>query len=821
MRLNDIFEEKLDEVSMSPGALADFAKTPFAQAMTAGFEAELVIPNAQSDDEGEMEPDYDEDRRVRSTQDIRDFFEGDYNGSRQVDRAIEQIDEEFFEYADEQIRNDFEEDERDDMIRQILKDMDKSPEEIEEILNDRSSNEYDQAESSAWEEYRENADYDQYVRQFFDRNYRYMSDVANSVNLDWPHYTGGMGSGNGESAEEIAADIASSIGMPVKASGGYHGTKRGTGFFILEPDSSIDYDASNDEAGLELVSPPMPLAQCLEYLDKVFAWAEGRGCTTNSSTGFHMGISIPDQSRENVDHLKFTLFLGDDYVLKQFGRESNTYAKSMMKEMTQKLRNLSAGSGRMDAEGMLRAFKDGLNSSAAKFVKTSLTTTHDRYVTVNIKDKYIEVRSAGGDYLGDLPKIKNTLLRYVRAMGLAADPEAEKQEYAKKLYKFLSPMVRGDDDIIKYFTQFSAGTLPATALKSFVRQAQMKRGNKKVAGEKGGLGEGPNRYLFKYYSVVDPADDPENFTVEVRGDSRRDAIANFRKKFEEGDYNILEIKDINITDDSAAQAQARASAQSSGLYRITDNNGAYLATITAGNPMDAYTQAIQRATAAGLADGTWKLIAPGGRQIYPDPAFGEMNSRYNRYIVTYTPPNGNTTSVNNIMSANPQRAAEQILAIYPGSRINSVQDQAAGGLSPNLLHNNRRETSATYVINFRNNIDGESFMSINARNPQSAVEQFRQTFPANSTDILSVDRQTESGVVPTGYTEPDDIPELPGEFVADPMANAQTYIIKYVDPDGAVQRTAIDANSADQAREWFVSNHPRTYNVTDVYRHSA
>ena len=756
MRLIDIFEAQLDEVSMSPGALADFAKTEFAQAMTAGFEAELVIPNAQSDDDDEMEPDYDEDRRCRSTDDIRRFFEGDYNGERQIERAIEEIDEAFYEYADEQIRNDFEEDERDDMIRQILKDMDKSPEEIEEIMDDRSSNYYDQAESSAWEEYRENADYDQYVRTFFDRNYRYMSDVANSTGLDWPHYTN-SNSGEGESSEDIAADIAKSIGMPVKASSGYHGAKRGTGFFILEPDSSIDSDAG--EAGLELVSPPMPLAQCLEYLDKVFDWAQIRGCTTNSSTGFHMGISIPDQSRENVDHLKFTLFLGDDYVLKQFGRESNSYAKSMMKEMSQKLKNLGAGTGRMDAESMLRTFKDGLNSSAAKFVKTSLTTTHDRYVTVNIKDKYIEVRSAGGDYLGDLDKIKNTLLRYVRAMALAADPEAEKQEYAKKLYKFMSPMVRGDDDIIKYFTQYSAGTLPATALKSFVRQAQMKRGNKKVAGEKGGLGEGPNLYLFKYYSVVDPSDDPENFTIEVRGDSRRGAIANFRKKFEEGDYNILEIKDIDITDNSASRAQAQASAQSSGVYRITDNNGSYLATITADNPMDAYSKAIQRVTAAGLADGSWKLMAPGGRQIYPDPAFGPTTSNQTRYIVTYTNANGGSTMVPRVMAASPQQAAEQVLAQYPGSRVTSVQYSDLGGLSPNLLRSNQRSD--------------------------------------------------------------DDIPELPGEFVDDPMANAQTYIIKYTDPSGEQQQTAVDANSADQAREWFVSNHPRTYNVTDVYRHTT
>jgi hypothetical protein len=116
--------------------------------------------------------------------------------------------------------------------------------------------------------------------------------------------------------------------------------------------------------------------------------------------------------------------------------------------------------------------------------------------------------------------------------------------------------------------------------------------------------------------------------------------------------------------------------------------------------MDAYTQAFQRLQAAGMENSSWRLMAPGGRQIYPDPAFGQTAS-----------------------------------------------------------NQNRRET--------------------------------------------------------------DDLPELPGEFVDDPMANAQTYIIKYTDPSGEQHQTAIDANSADQAREWFVANHPRTYNVTDVYRHTT
>jgi hypothetical protein len=296
------------------------------------------------------------------------------------------------------------------------------------------------------------------------------------------------------------------------------------------------------------------------------------------------------------------MFLGDDYVLKQFGRESNTYAKSMMKEMTGKLKNLRAGSGNMDAESMLRAFRDGMNSSAAKFVKTTLTTTHDRYVTVNIKDKYIEVRSAGGDYLDDLPKIKNTLLRYVRAMSLAADPEAEKQEYAKKLYKFMSPMIKGEEDILKYFSQFSAGTLPAAALKSFIKKAQRDRAAKKASPKEDSIGKGPNLYLFKAVDL----ESNKMHDVYVRGTSRRDAMATFRGEeggFDEYSWNIYSIDDVEVTDNTAARAQARASTLSSGIYRMTDNNGSHLANIHADNAMDAYTQAFQafqRAQAGGL-----------------------------------------------------------------------------------------------------------------------------------------------------------------------------------------------------------------------------
>jgi hypothetical protein len=52
-------------------------------------------------------------------------------------------------------------------------------------------------------------------------------------------------------------------------------------------------------------------------------------------------------------------------------------------------------------------------------------------------------------------------------------PELYRQEYMKKLYKTLD---QGDNsDTIKFFAQFSAGELPQSALKSFVKQAQLQR----------------------------------------------------------------------------------------------------------------------------------------------------------------------------------------------------------------------------------------------------------------------------------------------------------------------------------------------------------
>ena len=349
MRLFEMFDEKIDEVNMSPGALADFAKTEFAQSMTAGFETELIVPD---------------------------------NG-----------------------------------------------------------------------------------------------------------------------AEAVSIHIADAIGMPVKYNKGYHGVKRGTGYFILEPDSSIGYNNKEDEdtmgdneIGLELVSPPMPFTQTLEYLDKVFSWADSYGCRADSTTGFHMGISIPNQSKANVDYLKFILFLGDEYVLKDFGREDNEFAQNMNTVISG---NIPSD---IQLEKMFKSMRNGMNSRAAKLLSDKLTSNNDKYVSVNVKPNYIEVRSAGGvDYIKNVDKIKLTLMRYVRAMGIAADPEAEKNEYAKKVYKLLSKNFSknyGNNNMMTLFSQYSSNQITQDQLMAAIHKIRQdkaatqywKKPNAKIAEPKAGQG---------------------------------------------------------------------------------------------------------------------------------------------------------------------------------------------------------------------------------------------------------------------------------------------------------------------------------------------
>jgi hypothetical protein len=131
---------------------------------------------------------------------------------------------------------------------------------------------------------------------------------------------------------------------------------------------------------------------------------------------------------------------------------------------------------------MLQQMQGNLSAMASKIVHTGNTA---KYTSINTKTGYVEFRSPGGDWIGEYAanegKIKNTLLRFVVALDIATKPELFRQEYMKKLYKTLAQ--GNESDTIQYFARYVAGELPQSALKSLVKNVQMKRKLAKIAAE--------------------------------------------------------------------------------------------------------------------------------------------------------------------------------------------------------------------------------------------------------------------------------------------------------------------------------------------------
>lgn len=478
-------QDNLFEITMSPTSLKKLSAQTGA---LAGMEFEMIVPGAGDNDDGDQEPDYDFDQRCRSIQDARDFFyDGDFNGRQDIERMSDRMQNDYAQWLYERLDRDFVNESEYLISEWIANNVDESewnPDDLEgearqEALDEfisnvdaDPSNDYYQ---KALDEYREeNQDsYDE--GDWLDaEDLDLMSYVENAYDVTWPHWNS---TGSGEvSIEDTANSFQAAIGRDVKASSSYHSGRverpsTRSLHYIVEPDSSLDPDSSDDQ-GLEFVSPPLPIEELLSDLNKVKAWADRTGCYTNDSTGLHINVSVPGWTTgtDQLDYVKLALLLGDEFVLDSFGRAGNTYAKSAMGKIVDIVRQ------RPDrAQLLMNRMKQGLDQLATRLVHGRQT---EKYTSINVKNGYIEFRSPGGDWLNDnFKEIDNTLRRFTVALSAAVDPAAYRQEYLKKLYKLLD--VSSEKDPLSYFAKYAAGELPKAALKSFVRQAQLERGVKR------------------------------------------------------------------------------------------------------------------------------------------------------------------------------------------------------------------------------------------------------------------------------------------------------------------------------------------------------
>ena len=517
MRAIDFLVEyqQLDEVRMSPSSLKLLVKSINA---TAGMEFEMIVPNTQSPEDSEYEPDYDADDRASSFSGIEDFFMGgDGNNSRgDVRGMIEQMREQYFEWLSEKRDEDwnyngesflreyielndyFDEEAAIEVAKDELAEnnpeIEEDSEEYNQYIRERVEKEFDAFVEDEWSS--QGRIYDKAYETFMedwdngssldegdwlDENYKWMTDVYREFGVDndvyWPHT---YQVGGSEDIENVAESFSDAIGRPCNASNEYHGVRKEREYTV-EPDGSLQPDSDND-TGLEFVSPPLPLTELVADLKDVIEWANSYGCYTNESTGLHMNVSVPSYSLKTVDYTKLALLLGDEYILKQFGREANNYCRSAIS----RIRKNVAGRPE-DVARMLDKMRSGLDEQAIKLIHTGVT---DKYTSVNTKNGYIEFRSPGGDWLNeDVDTLINTLYRFVVAMDAACDPQKYKEDYYKKLYKLLNPDNSTDayGRMVQDFSQYvsAVGGAPQKVVADFrrVALATLKQSQGKETGE--------------------------------------------------------------------------------------------------------------------------------------------------------------------------------------------------------------------------------------------------------------------------------------------------------------------------------------------------
>ena len=481
-RYQAIKEEDLLEVDMGSGALRSWAKSPEAQGVRCGFELELIFPDTERGEEDyDNEANLDADEPIGTLDQIVDFYDGDdraWEGAQrqEEEQFREKVIQDLMDYEDEQFF-DWWGDNGENEVREEME------AELERNVTDEEFMEEFENEGEIFERVRER-EQDEHRgditwAQFWEsQQIENMSDLLNKYDLYWPYVMGAEG--GSKPVDDWAEEISAITGKGTNVSDTYHGEDKVEGKYTLEPDSSLTANEDND-AGIELVSPVMPLGEAISDMEKLLNWADDNDIYTNSTTGLHINISVPQGN--DIDYTKLVLFSGDKYVLDKYNRLATTYAPSVLDQLQNRASQMDANL----AASSMQKMKTSLQDAAEEFVKGG--TGMAKYSSIHIKDGYIEFRGPGGVYTNkDVSEITDTMLRFARAMTIAADPQAHRQEYQKKLYKLLNTGGGEERTIDSLFAELQAGTISQVVFKKrwanlVVKQTQNQQVLNKLDGK--------------------------------------------------------------------------------------------------------------------------------------------------------------------------------------------------------------------------------------------------------------------------------------------------------------------------------------------------
>ena len=374
---------------------------------------------SQHEDDEDYINEFIDDEGIEES-DWADYREGvlrtEYGDERYEEEGAEELSE-LYGYEDENWAREYVDEYRGSDFRDYLRDIAADDEDIKQ---------------AAYEEATENYDYDDWIN---DQWYS-MSSFCDDYGIDYSY-----GNNLGEVAELVSKFVrdSSAFSDDYVESGDYGNTSGSTVQYAVESDSSIDGYGT----GAEIISPVFSTPRrMLAEMKKFFEFLQSEGALTNNSTGLHITMSYNPQDGETVNHkpgtsqvianrVKMAVLLGDQYLLNEFLRGSNTYTKSQYKELQNAISELKQESG---TEGIKKAeaFLEKAISDD-KFRAIHFKGQKDSKTNTNL----IEFRIGGGeDYEQDFDKVFKATVRYATTM-IAGHTDQYEGDYVKALSKLL------------------------------------------------------------------------------------------------------------------------------------------------------------------------------------------------------------------------------------------------------------------------------------------------------------------------------------------------------------------------------------------------
>jgi len=266
-------------------------------------------------------------------------------------------------------------------------------------------------------------------------------------------------------AQSVADDLTNDMGIETDVGDGYVHDQAEVDYstWHVTSDESINPNNEND-SGMEIVTSIMNYADGIQDVEEFVQYLHDKNAYTNGSTGLHINVSMANIDHTNLDYAKLVVMLGDSHILKQFGREFNEYAQNSLVRLGEMMDETQGYQRDKEAKAksyaiLMSKMKTNLNN----VVGEALGKLHiDKYNSVGLKDNRIEFRSAGGsDYLNNFESILALINRFIVAYAVAADPEAHKKEYGKKLYKLASNVGQGHapKSAMTLFAGYGAGII--------------------------------------------------------------------------------------------------------------------------------------------------------------------------------------------------------------------------------------------------------------------------------------------------------------------------------------------------------------------------